>query len=90
MAQYNWTRDPYWQNGSDLLEELRKKDQKIVIDLSALEKIVYDGDGPAYKLMEAMASIRDTEGDYGYRGAPRVLLALLANLHSNRKQPESR
>ncbi len=85
MAKYDWTQDPYWQRGTELLEELRGKEEKIVIDLSDLEKYVYDGDGPAYKLMEAMAGIRDTEGDSGFRGAPRVLLALLANLNSNRK-----
>ena len=85
MAKYDWTQDPYWQRGTELLEELRGKEEKIVIDLSDLEKSVYDGDGPAYKLMEAMAGIRDTEGDSGFRGAPRVLLALLANLNSNRK-----
>ena len=85
MAKYDWTEDPYWQRGTELLEELRGKEEKIVIDLSDLEKYVYDGDGPAYKLMEAMAGIRDTEGDSGFRGAPRVLLALLANLNSNRK-----
>ena len=82
MAKYDWTQDPYWQIGTELLEELREKEEKIVIDLSDLEKYVYDGDGPAYKLMEAMAEIRDTEGDSGFRGAPRVLLALLANLNS--------
>ena len=82
MAKYDWTQDPYWQRGTKLLEELREKEEKIVIDLSDLEKYVYDGDGPAYKLMEAMAEIRDTEGDSGFRGAPRVLLALLANLNS--------
>ncbi len=85
MAKYDWTQDPYWQRGTDLLEDLRENEEKIVIDLSDLEKCVYDGDGPAYKLMEAMAGIRDTEGDSGFRGAPRVLLALLANLNSNRK-----
>ena len=85
MAKYDWTQDPYWQRGSELLEDLREKDGKIVIDLSDLEKSVYNGDGPAYKLMEAMAGIRDTEGDSGFRGAPRVLLALLANLNNNLK-----
>ena len=82
MAKYDWTQDPYWQRGTELLEDLREKEERIVIDLSDIEKCVYDGDGPAYKLMEAMAEIRGTEGDSGFRGAPRVLLALLANLNS--------
>ena len=82
MAKYDWTQDPYWQSGTERLEDLREKEEKIVIDLSILEKCIYDGDGPAYKLMEAMAGIRDTEGDSGFRGAPRVLLALLANLNN--------
>ncbi len=85
MTTYDWTSDPYWQNGSDLLEEIREGDGHIRIDLKELEKTIYDGGGPAYKLMDAMLSVKQNESDSGFRGAPRVLLALLAQLDNLRK-----
>jgi len=38
------------------------------------------GDSPAYRLMEAMVSVKEHEGWEGYRGAPRLVLALLERL----------
>jgi len=38
------------------------------------------GDSPAYRLMEAMVSVKEHEGMDNYRGAPRLVLALLERL----------
>lgn len=61
--------------------ELKEKGKKqFVIDLDKLSEVVYDGDGPAYKLMDAMVSVNEQEGMEGFRGASRVLLAMLVRL----------
>jgi hypothetical protein len=56
--------------------------------------VVYDDDGPAYKLMDAMVSVKEQDGMEGFRGAPRVLLALLLRLEelseAKKKSPSRR
>jgi hypothetical protein len=43
-----------------------------------MESIIYLCDSsPAYRLMEAMCSVKEHEGMEGYRWAPRLVLALL-------------
>ena len=51
-----------------------------IIDIKKLSSVIFDGDGPAYKLMDAMVSVKEREGMDGFRGAPRILLALLVRL----------
>jgi hypothetical protein len=80
-TKYHWANDPYWTEALDKYGELKDKGKKkFVIDLEKLSEVVYDGDGPAYKLMEAMVSVNALEGEDGHRGASRVLLALMMRL----------
>lgn len=83
----HWTEAPYWAAAVDELVGRREKGlQRLVIDLEQVEKIIYDGDSPAYRTMKAMLSVHEHEGSDGYRGAPRVVLALLYLLsEENRK-----
>jgi hypothetical protein len=74
----HWADDPYWTEALDSYIVRRNRRRKISIDIRSLEAVIYRGDiSPAYRLMEAMCSVRDQEGDEGYRGAPRLVLALL-------------
>lgn len=59
----------------------------LTIDLEAIESCLFDGGGPAYKLMDAMCSVKEHEGSEDYRGAPRLALALLAILHDQQGMP---
>jgi hypothetical protein len=80
-TNYHWANDPYWTEALDKYCELKGKGKKqFVIDLEMLSEVVYDGDGPAYKLMDAMVSVNALEGEDGHRGASRVLLAMLVRL----------
>ena len=80
-AAYYWANDSYWTEALDKYCELKDKGKKqFVIDLEKLSEVVYDGDGPAYKLMDAMVSVNALEGEDGHRGASRVLLAMLVRL----------
>ena len=74
----HWSEDPYWTEAADRFHNLRAKGAKqLVIDLDAIDAKLYDGDGPAYRVLEAMLSVHEHEGMDGYRGAPRIVLALL-------------
>jgi hypothetical protein len=78
---YHWANDSYWIEALNRYSELKEKGKKqFVIDLDKLSEVVYDGDGPAYKLMDAMVSVNEQEGMEGFRGASRVLLAMLVRL----------
>lgn len=79
--QYHWGRDPYWIDA--LAAWKRRRDDGLrflTIDLEALERVAFQGEGPAYALMEAMCSVQRHEGWDGYKGAPRVLLAGLLRM----------
>lgn len=74
----HWAGDPYWTEAAERFCELREQGKKqLVIDLDAIEESLFDGDGPAYRALEAMLSVNEHEGMDGCRGAPRVVLALL-------------
>lgn len=80
QKEFEWYHDPFWidaQKKADTFQVIGHR--QLVIDLDAIEKIVYRGDGPAYKMMETMHAIKESQEE-GYRSAPRVLLALLAQL----------
>lgn len=63
---------------ADRFYELREEGTKqLVIDPDAIAETLYDGDGPAYRALEAMLSVHEHEGMDGFRGAPRIVLALL-------------
>jgi hypothetical protein len=76
-ARY-WADDPYWTEALDRYVRRRKRRRKVTIDINRMEAVIYRGDvSPAYRLMDAMCSVREHEGDEGYRGAPRLVLALI-------------
>jgi len=80
-ADYHWANDPYWTEALDQYCELKAKGKKqFVIDLDRLVEVVYHSEGPAYKLMDAMVSVKEKDGMEGFRGASRVLLAMLVRL----------
>lgn len=82
--RYHWSDDQYWTDALDAWVRRRDKGLRFVtIDMHAVERVIFNGDGPAYKLMEAMCSVEREEGWEGwegYKGAPRVLLAALMRL----------
>jgi len=74
----HWSEDPYWTEALDRFTASRRNGaNEIVIDLDALDESIFDGDGPAFRAFEAMLSVREHEENVGYRGAPRVVMALL-------------
>ncbi len=75
----HWATDEYWIEASERWQAVRSQGT-VKLNVRAIEEVVFNGDGPAYKLMEAMVSVWEREGWEGYRGAPRVLLATLARL----------
>lgn len=77
----HWSEEKYW---TDALEQLYRFQEEgrtqLTLDLTAIANVAFNGDGPAYKLMEAMLSVHEHEGMEGFRGAPRIMLALLLRL----------
>ncbi|OUL88455.1 hypothetical protein CA602_11405 [Paraburkholderia hospita] len=86
--EYHRANDPFWTEALDRYLKLREcGTRELTIDLNRLENLIFDGDGPAYKAMDAMVSVREHEGYEGFRGAPRIvcaLLELLAHPRGNR------
>ena len=77
----HWAEDPYWLDALKRYQEARERgDTTLCLDLEAIEKIAFDSDGPAYRCLEAMGSVLEHEGLDGYRGAPRLVFALLMRL----------
>lgn len=77
----HWSEDDYWTNALDRFFVLRDSGiSTLTLDLRAIESEAFNDNGPAYKLMEAMCSVKESEGGDGFRGAPRVMLALLSIL----------
>ncbi|WP_233884560.1 hypothetical protein [Paraburkholderia flagellata] len=58
-----------------------------MINIDAIEAVLFDGDGPAYRALDAMNSVQEHEGYEGFRGAPRVVLALLQILSEQAPEP---
>ena len=52
----------------------------VTIDMKKIDPHLFEGDGPAYMLLEAMKSVMEHEGYDGYKGAPRLVKALLWKL----------
>lgn len=78
---YHWADDRYFTDA--LNAWYRRRDQGLrfmTIDMQALERVAFNGGGPAYKLMEAMCSVKQYEGWEGCKGAPRVLFAALLRI----------
>lgn len=74
----HWADDPYWTDALDrYYASCQNGRRSFTIDMVGLERLLINGDGPAYKLMDAMESVHRLEGMDGCRGAPRLVLALL-------------
>jgi hypothetical protein len=77
----HWAEDPYWTDALEGYHRLRDEGQtRLTLDLTAIEEAAHGGDGLAFRLKDAMLSVQEHEADEGFRGAPRVLLALLVRL----------
>lgn len=76
-----WGDDPYWLEALEQIQQAREDGGRIVnIDLAKIEEQLYNGDGPAYRLLNAMQSVIEHEACDGFRGAPRLVLAMLWRL----------
>lgn len=76
-----WGEDSYWSEALDNIEKLRQEDINLVtIDLEKIDAVMFNAEGPAYRLLEAMKSVLEHESYDGYRGAPRLIYALLWQL----------
>ncbi|NLX96300.1 MAG: hypothetical protein GXY83_08990 [Rhodopirellula sp.] len=76
----HWSQDRYWTEALERLYALREQGvTHLTVNLAAISEIAFQDD-VAYKLMEAMVSVHEHEGWEGYRGAPRLMLALLVRL----------
>lgn len=81
----HWAEDRYWLDALARYQTLREGGTgSITLDLAAIEQVAFDGDGPAYRCLQAMGSVLEHEGDDGYRGAPRLVFALLMRLAEQR------
>lgn len=76
---YHWSDDQYWTEALERFEQLRMTGT-VDLDLFAIQEAAFQENGPAVKLMEAMVSVWQSEATEGYRGASRVLLAMLVRL----------
>jgi hypothetical protein len=83
----HWSSDPYWVEALEAYDQLRGQRRRLVLDLKQVEREIVNGDGPAYRLVDAMHSVRVHDGADGYRGAPRLVLALLARLSELSTEP---
>jgi hypothetical protein len=78
----HWSSDSFWIDALERYQSLRESGlTSLEIDLHLLEENIFNGDSPAYKMVDAMCSVREHEGWDGLKGAPRLVLALLILLH---------
>ncbi|WP_234419507.1 hypothetical protein [Lelliottia sp. WB101] len=82
-----WGRQPYW---TDALHEMSQAMQDggrlVTIDVKKISDQLFMENGPAYKLLSAMNSVSEHEGYEGFKGAPRLVLALLWKLQEMSEQ----
>lgn len=84
---HHWSEDPYWTTALERYCSLRDDGAKqLVIDLDAISENLFHGDGPAYRALDAMVSVHKYEAYDGFRGAPRIILALLQILGEQSKK----
>lgn len=81
----HWSADPTLVGALERYgERLQLGDDKITLDLTALERYIYDSNSPAYRVMKGMHTVWRDEGTEGSRGAPRLVMALLQLLSEHR------
>ncbi len=77
----HWSEDRYWTEALDLYVEQRAAGRRrLCLDLDRLDEHLVHGDSAAYRLVNAMTSVREHEAWDGHRGAPRLVMALLVHL----------
>lgn len=82
-----WSSDRYWTAAFENDLAPRESGQRSInIGLAVLESVIFDGDSPAYKLVEAMCSVKEHEAWDGHRGAPRLVLALFVKINEDCKR----
>lgn len=87
----HWGQQRYWTDALDAISEaMQDGGRTVTIDVKKIEQSLFDGDGPAYKLFDAMKSVAEHEGWDGYKGAPRLVLALLWKLQEMSEGSEKR
>jgi hypothetical protein len=59
---YHWATDPYWTEALDRAAvDQDAGEQTITLDLAAIDAVIFNADGPAYRLMDALASVKEHE-----------------------------
>jgi hypothetical protein len=77
-ATPHWSEDRYWTDAQMEYCRLRDSGQsEISLNIAAIERDIYDASSPAYRLMDAMCSVKEHDGHEGFKGAPRLLLSVL-------------
>lgn len=78
----HWSEKSLWTNALDRYYARRDSGSRVFeIDMAMVEELLFSADTPAYDFMEAMTSVKTLESWDGYRGAPRLILALIELLH---------
>lgn len=76
-----WGNKRYWIDALDSISKAMEDGGRIVtIDVKKIDKLLFEGDGPAYMLLDAMRSVIEHEVWDGCEGAPRLVKALLWKL----------
>lgn len=72
------SEDRFWTEALDGFVEARDRGgrQQVTLDLERIEACLFETD-LAFRLMDAMCSVKAVEGLDGCRGAPQLVLALL-------------
>jgi len=84
----HWSEDRYWTDALERFHHIQADGHtQLTLNLPAILEVAFNGDGPAYKLMDAMVSVWEQEGMDGFRGAPRIMLALLMRLQELSQEP---
>lgn len=77
MVSKHWSEDQYWRDAERRFSDLRRDGlSKLVLDLDAIEEEIFSEGSPAYRAMDALVSVSQSEGLDGHKGAPRLVLAL--------------
>lgn len=77
----HWGEQRYWTDALNAISEaIQDGGRTVTIDIKRIEPSLFDATGPAFKLLDAMVSVSENESWDGYKGAPRLVLALLWKL----------
>lgn len=65
----HWSEEDYWIKATEEAYRFNESGQKtITLDIEAIREVIYNGDGPAYRLMDGTVSVHEHEGMDGFRG----------------------